>query len=42
LLPNIHVEGHEIADDEVDLRELSIGQRTSSDLRDDTKVGDRR
>ena len=42
LLPNIHVEGHEIADAKVDLRELSISQRTSSGFRDDSKVGDRR
>jgi RND superfamily putative drug exporter len=42
LLPDIHVEGREVTDDEVDLRELLSTQRTSSGLRDDSKVGDRR
>jgi RND superfamily putative drug exporter len=42
LLPDIHVEGREATDDEVDLRELLSGQRTPSGLRDDSKVGDRR
>jgi RND superfamily putative drug exporter len=37
LLPNIHVEGHETADDEIDLRDL-VSQPTSSDLRSESKV----
>ena len=31
LLPNLHVEGHEITDDEFTLRNAVVGQRTSSD-----------
>ena len=42
LLPNIHVEGHDVTDDEVDPRDLLVRQRTSSGVRDDAKVGDRR
>ena len=38
LLPNIHVEGHEITDDEFDLRDAIVSQRTPADLRPESKV----
>ncbi|MCY7301297.1 MAG: MMPL family transporter, partial [Ilumatobacteraceae bacterium] len=41
LLPDIHVEGPEVIDDQVDLKDALASQRTSSDLRSTSKVGDR-
>ena len=38
LLPNIHVEGHEITDAEITLRDAIVDQRTSSGLRSDSEV----
>jgi RND superfamily putative drug exporter len=37
-LPNIHVEGHEVTDEEIDLREAIIGPRSPSDLPTETKI----
>jgi len=38
LLPNIHVEGHEITDDEIDLSEAVVGPRAPSDLPTESKI----
>jgi RND superfamily putative drug exporter len=38
LLPNIHVEGHEITDEQIDLRDVIVGQRNSSGLRSGSEV----
>jgi hypothetical protein len=38
LLPNIHVEGHEITDEEFTLRDTIVSQRTSSGLRAGSEV----
>ena len=38
LLPNIHVEGHEVSDDEIDLREAIVRPRSPSDLPSETKI----
>jgi RND superfamily putative drug exporter len=38
LLPNIHVEGHEITDEEIDLRDAIVRPRSPSDLPTETKI----
>jgi RND superfamily putative drug exporter len=38
LLPNIHVEGHEVTDEEIDLREAIVQPRSPSDLPTETKI----
>ncbi len=38
LLPNVHVEGHEITDDEFDLRDAIGRQRTPSDVPSESKL----
>jgi putative drug exporter of the RND superfamily len=38
LLPNIHVEGHEVTDDEFDLRDLIGRQRSPADVPTPTGV----
>ncbi len=38
LLPDVHAEGHEVTDEEIDLRDLLVAQRTSADLRSSSKV----
>ena len=38
LLPNIHVEGHEVTDDEIDLHDAVVSQRRPSDLPTESKV----
>jgi RND superfamily putative drug exporter len=38
LLPNIHIEGHEVTDDDVDLRDAIVSQRAPADLHSESKV----
>jgi hypothetical protein len=38
LLPDLHVEGHEVTDSEIDLRDLVVAQRTPVDVRPGSKV----
>jgi hypothetical protein len=38
LLPNIHVEGHEVTDEEIDLRQAIVAPRAPSDAPSESKL----